>query len=168
MPAVPATPPGDESPGIGFFDRFLTIWVILCMGLGLLIGRFLPAIPDWLGKLQYSEVSIPIAVLIWVMIYPMMLKVDFASIKNVGRNPKGLFLTWAVNWLVKPFTMFALTGLFFYVVFAQWIAHDTTTFVSPDTGADLNPGTTTVVDRLVRFLRRAHRRHNQCRDRRYC
>ncbi|MCL1907596.1 MAG: ACR3 family arsenite efflux transporter [Propionibacteriaceae bacterium] len=124
MPAVPATPPGDESPGIGFFDRFLTIWVILCMGLGLLIGRFLPAIPDWLGKLQYSEVSIPIAVLIWVMIYPMMLKVDFASIKNVGRNPKGLFLTWAVNWLVKPFTMFALTGLFFYVVFAQWIAHD--------------------------------------------
>jgi len=124
MPAVPATQLGDESPGIGFFDRFLTVWVIVCMGLGLLIGRFLPAVPDWLGKLQYANVSIPIAVLIWVMIYPMMLKVDFASIRNVGRNPKGLFLTWVVNWLVKPFTMFALTSLFFYVVFAGLIPHD--------------------------------------------
>jgi len=110
--------------GIGFFDRFLTVWVIACMGLGILIGRFVPAVPDFLGKLQYANVSIPIAVLIWVMIYPMMLKVDFASIKNVGRNPKGLFLTWVVNWLVKPFTMFGLAALFFYVVFSSLIPHD--------------------------------------------
>jgi len=110
--------------GIGFFDRFLTVWVIACMGLGIVIGVAVPAIPSFLGKLQYANVSIPIAVLIWVMIYPMMLKVDFAAIKNVGRNPKGLFLTWIINWLVKPFTMFALTSLFFYVVFSPWIAHD--------------------------------------------
>ena len=116
---------GESNPeGIGFFDRFLTVWVIACMALGILIGRFVPAVPDFLGKLEYANVSIPIAVLIWVMIYPMMLKVDFASIKNVGRNPRGLFLTWVVNWLVKPFTMFGLAVLFFYVVFSPWIPHD--------------------------------------------
>ena len=71
---------------------------------GVLLGKFLPAIPAFLGRFEYANVSIPIAVLIWLMIYPMMLKVDFQSIRNVGKNPKGLFVTWVTNWLIKPFT----------------------------------------------------------------
>ncbi|MDK2808374.1 MAG: arsenite transporter [Clostridiales bacterium] len=106
-----------ENQGIGFFEKYLSIWVVLCMVAGVLIGKFLPAIPQFLGKFEYANVSIPIAVLIWIMIYPMMLKVDFQSVKDVGKNPKGLFLTWVANWLVKPFTMFAIASFFFYVVF---------------------------------------------------
>ena len=91
---------------------------------GVLIGKLLPAIPKFLGRFEYAQVSIPIAVLIWLMIYPMMMKVDFASIKDVGRNPKGLFVTWVVNWLIKPFTMFGIAAFFFFVVFKSWIPHD--------------------------------------------
>ncbi len=103
--------------GIGFFEKFLTIWVVLCMLVGVLIGRFLPAIPEFLGRFEYANVSIPIAILIWLMIYPMMMKVDFKSIKYVGKNPKGLFVTWITNWLIKPFTMFGIAYFFFNVVF---------------------------------------------------
>ncbi len=103
--------------GIGFFEKFLTIWVVLCMLVGVFIGRFLPGIPDFLGRFEYANVSIPIAILIWLMIYPMMMKVDFKSIKYVGKNPKGLFVTWITNWLIKPFTMFGIAYFFFYVVF---------------------------------------------------
>jgi len=110
-----------ESSGIGFFERYLSVWVILCMGVGIAIGKFLPSIPAFFGRFEYANVSIPIAILIWIMIYPMMLKVDFASVKDVGRNPKGLFVTWVVNWAIKPFTMFAIASLFFYVVFANFI-----------------------------------------------
>lgn len=110
--------------GIGFFERYLTIWVILCMVAGVLIGRFLPAVPEFLGQFEYANVSIPIAVLIWVMIYPMMMKVDFKSIKDVGKNPKGLFVTWVTNWLIKPFTMYGIAVLFFYVVFKAIIPAD--------------------------------------------
>jgi len=106
---------------IGFFDKYLTVWVALCMVAGVLIGRFLPGIPAFLGKFEYARVSIPIAVLIWVMIWPMMMKVDFTSIKNVGKNPKGLYVTWVVNWLIKPFTMFGIASFFFYVVFKNLI-----------------------------------------------
>ena len=102
---------------IGFFERYLTIWVVLCMIAGVLIGKFLPTIPTFLGQFEYANVSIPIAILIWLMIYPMMLKVDFQSIKNVGNNPKGLFVTWVTNWLIKPFTMFGIAWLFFFVIF---------------------------------------------------
>jgi ACR3 family arsenite transporter len=102
-----------EKSGIGFFEKYLTIWVVLCMVVGVLIGRFAPVIPDFLGKFEYANVSIPIALLIWLMIYPMMLKVDFQSIKDVGKNPKGLFVTWVTNWLVKPFTMFGIAAFFF-------------------------------------------------------
>jgi len=112
------------APGIGFFDRLLTVWVLACMVVGVVLGKLVPWVPSFLGKLTYANVSIPIAVLIWVMIYPMMLKVDFASLKDIRRNPKGLFVTWVANWLVKPFTMFALTSLFFYVVFSGLISHD--------------------------------------------
>jgi len=111
----------NKNSGIGFFEKYLTVWVILCMVLGVLIGKFLPAVPAFLGRFEYANVSIPIAVLIWLMIYPMMLKVDFQSIRNVGRNPKGLFVTWATNWLIKPFTMFGIAWLFFFVIFKTLI-----------------------------------------------
>ena len=109
------------APGIGFFERYLTVWVIICMVVGVLIGKFLPVVPDFLGKFEYANVSVPIAILIWLMIYPMMMKVDFQSIKNVGKNPKGLFVTWVTNWLIKPFTMFGIAWVFFYVVFKTLI-----------------------------------------------
>ncbi len=88
---------------------------------GVLIGKFLPGIPAFLGRFEYANVSIPMAILIWLMIYPMMLKVDFQSIRNVGKNPKGLFVTWITNWLIKPFTMFGIAWLFFFVIFKSLI-----------------------------------------------
>ena len=108
---------GKKTSGIGFFDKYLTLWVAACMVAGVLIGRFLPGIPDFLGQFEYANVSIPIAILIWIMIYPMMMKVDFKSVRNVGKNPKGLFITWGVNWLIKPFTMYAIAAFFFFFVF---------------------------------------------------
>ncbi len=107
----------EKTAQIGFFDKYLTLWVAACMAAGVLIGSFLPGVPDFLGRFEYANVSIPIAILIWIMIYPMMLKVDFKSVRNVGKNPKGLFITWGVNWLIKPFTMYAISAFFFYVVF---------------------------------------------------
>ena len=106
---------------ISVFERYLTVWVILCMITGILIGKYLPGIPQFLGKFEYSQVSIPIAILIWLMIYPMMMKVDFKSIKNVGKNPKGLVVTWVTNWLIKPFTMYGIAYFFFYIVFKSFI-----------------------------------------------
>ncbi len=114
----------EQSSGIGFFERYLTIWVIICMVLGVLIGKYIPAIPSLLGRFEYANVSIPISILIWLMIYPMMMKVDFKSIKDVGKNPKGLFVTWVTNWLIKPFTMFGIAYLFFYVIFKYFIPPD--------------------------------------------
>ncbi|HEX3022514.1 MAG TPA: ACR3 family arsenite efflux transporter [Lachnospiraceae bacterium] len=106
-----------NSTGIGFFQKYLTIWVALCMVVGVLIGKFLPAIPEFFNQFEYANVSIPTAILIWVMIYPMMMKVNFQSVKDVGKNPKGLYVTWVTNWLIKPFTMFGIASFFFYVVF---------------------------------------------------
>ena len=111
----------EKTQGIGFFEKYLTVWVLLCMAAGILIGKFLPGIPAFLGRFEYANVSIPMAILIWLMIYPMMLKVDFQSIKNVGKNPKGLFVTWITNWLIKPFTMFGIAWLFFFVIFRSLI-----------------------------------------------
>lgn len=110
--------------GISFFEKYLTLWVVLCMAVGVLIGKYFPAFPRFLGQFEYARVSIPIAILIWLMIYPMMMKVDFASIKNVGRNPKGLYITWATNWLIKPFTMYAIASFFLLIVFKALIPHD--------------------------------------------
>ncbi|OJU15485.1 MAG: arsenical-resistance protein [Clostridiales bacterium 43-6] len=110
-----------KSTGIGFFEKYLTVWVILCMGAGILLGKSLPVVPGFLGKFEYANVSVPIAILIWLMIYPMMMKVDFISLKNVGKNPKGLFVTWVTNWLIKPFTMYGIAALFFYVIFRSII-----------------------------------------------
>lgn len=116
-----------NSEGIGFFQKYLTVWVILCMIAGILIGKFLPGIPAFLNQFEFAKVSIPMAILIWVMIYPMMMKVDFQSIKNVGRNPKGLFVTWITNWLIKPFTMYGIASLFFFVVFKGFITPELAT-----------------------------------------
>lgn len=110
-----------KESGIGFFEKYLTIWVLLCMGAGVAISLWLPGIPEFLGGFEYYNVSIPVAVLIWLMIYPMMLKVDFASIKKVGKTPKGLIVTWVTNWLIKPFSMFAIAYLFFFVIFRNFI-----------------------------------------------
>lgn len=112
----------EKNQGIGFFEKYLTLWVIVCMVIGVLIGKFLPIVPDFLGKFEYANVSIPIAILIWLMIYPMMMKVDFKSVKNVGKNPKGLYVTWIANWVIKPFTMFGIAYFFFYVVFRGLIS----------------------------------------------
>ena len=114
----------EERRGISFFDKYLTLWVILCMALGIGIGEYAPRIPAFLGKFEYSNVSIPIAALIWLMIYPMMMKVDFKSIIKVKENPKGLYITWVVNWLIKPFTMYAIASLFFLVIFKTIIPED--------------------------------------------
>ena len=113
-----------EKKGIGFFERYLTVWVIACMVVGVLIGKFLPSVPAFLGQFEYAQVSIPSAILIWLMIYPRMMKVDFASIKNVGKNPRGLYVTWATNWLIKPFTMYAIAAFFFFVVFRAIIPEE--------------------------------------------
>lgn len=110
--------------GIGFFEKYLTLWVALCIVVGIAVGQLFPDVPRLLGKLEYAKVSIPVAVLIWLMIYPMMLKVDFHSIVNVGRRPKGIVVTCVTNWLIKPFTMFGIAWLFFYVLFKALIPAD--------------------------------------------
>ena len=97
------------------------------MAYGVIIGKLLPAIPNALGNLEISGISIPIAILIWIMIYPMMLKVDFQSIKQVGKNPKGLFIIWITNWLIKPFTMYGIASLFLFTVFKGFIAPELAT-----------------------------------------
>ena len=110
--------------GISFFDRYLSLWVAICIILGIALGKLLPIVPETLGKLEYANVSIPIAVLIWIMIFPMMLKIDFTSIVNAVKMPKGLTVTLVVNWLIKPFTMFGIAYLFFYVIFKAFIPAD--------------------------------------------
>ncbi|MDY0235974.1 MAG: ACR3 family arsenite efflux transporter [Gudongella sp.] len=107
--------------GISFFERYLTLWVGICMAIGVLIGVYIPWIPEFLSNFEYANVSVPVAILIWLMIYPMMLKVDFKSIKKVGENPKGLIVTWVSNWLIKPFSMYAIALFFFTVVFKNLI-----------------------------------------------
>jgi ACR3 family arsenite transporter len=109
---------------LGFFERYLTVWVVACMLVGLALGRLLPGGVDALRRLEFgkgSQINIPIAVLIWLMIVPMMMKVDFGAIRDIGRRPRGLFVTLFVNWLVKPFSMALIGWLFFRHVFAAWI-----------------------------------------------
>ena len=117
----------ENDSGISFFQRYLSVWVMLCMVLGVLIGKFLPGIPAFLNRFEYARISIPMAILIWLMIYPMMMKVDFQSIRNVGKNPKGLFVTWVTNWLIKPFTMYGIASLFFFGIFKAFIAPELAT-----------------------------------------
>lgn len=110
-----------KKEGISFFQKYLTIWVLICMALGVLIGNYLPVVPQFFNKFEFYSVSLPVAILIWIMIYPMMMKVDFKSVKDVGKNPKGLYLTWITNWLIKPFTMYLISSFFFFIVFKTLI-----------------------------------------------
>jgi len=119
-----AKPAADLSSKMNVFERYLTLWVALCMGLGILLGRGLPQTVTTLQGMEFgagSHINIPIAVLIWLMIYPMMLKIDFASLKDVGKKPKGLLVTLFVNWLVKPFSMAFFGWFFLKVLFIPWL-----------------------------------------------
>ena len=114
-----------EAKRLNLFERFLTIWVGLCMAVGVVIGKWAPGAVGTLRNLEFGEgthINIPIAILIWLMIIPMMMKVDFASVRNVGRKPKGLVITLFVNWVVKPFSMAFLAYLFFRGLFSAWIS----------------------------------------------
>jgi arsenite transporter len=109
---------------LGLFERYLSVWVALCIAAGVAIGQFVPAVPNVLGEMEIAQVNLPIAVLIWAMIYPMMVQVDFKSVLGVRRHPKGITITVVVNWLIKPFTMFAFAWLFLKVVFAPFIGDE--------------------------------------------
>ncbi|CAA0080499.1 Arsenical-resistance protein Acr3 [Zhongshania aliphaticivorans] len=106
---------------MGLFERYLSVWVGLCILAGLLLGNIMPGVFQAIAGMEIAHVNIPVALFIWVMIFPMMVQVDFSAIKDVGKKPKGLFLTLVVNWLIKPFTMAALGWLFFRVIFADWV-----------------------------------------------
>ncbi len=109
---------------LAFFERYLSLWVALCMATGLALGKLVPSVVDNLRGLEFgkgSQINMPIAILIWLMITPMMMKVDFGAIRNVGRKPAGLAVTLVVNWLVKPFSMAFLAWLFFRLIFAAFI-----------------------------------------------
>lgn len=107
---------------IGFFEKYLTLWVAICIAIGIGVGNFVGDGIQVLANMEIYKVNIPVAILIWLMIYPMMLQVDFSSIKNVGKRPKGLLLTVVVNWLIKPFTMAFFAWIFFTKIYAAFIS----------------------------------------------
>ena len=114
----------DVKKGMGLFERYLSVWVAIAIVVGIAVGQFLPAVPETLSRFEYAQVSIPVAILIWAMIFPMMVQIDFGAILGVRRQPKGLVVTTTVNWLIKPFTMFAIAYFFLMVVFAPFIPED--------------------------------------------
>lgn len=106
---------------MGFFERFLSLWVAGAIVSGIAVGQLFPAVFEWVAAMDVARVNLVIAVFIWLMIYPMMIQIDFTALHQIGRQPKGLLLTLTVNWLIKPFTMAALGWLFFRVLFAPWV-----------------------------------------------
>jgi arsenite transporter len=112
----------EEQKQIGVFERYLTLWVAICIAAGIAIGHFAGDSISFLSDLEISNVNIPVAILIWLMIYPMMLQIDFSSIKNVGKKPKGVILTLVINWLIKPFTMAFFAWIFFSKLYSAWIS----------------------------------------------
>ena len=106
---------------MGLFERYLSVWVALSIILGIILGTLAPATFAVIADLEFAHVNLVIAVLIWLMIYPMMIQVDFSAIKDIGDKPKGLILTLVINWLVKPFTMAVLGWLFFKILFVDWV-----------------------------------------------
>ena len=106
---------------MGLFERYLTVWVALGIGAGVVLGLAMPGIFQAVASLELAHVNLVVAVLIWVMIYPMMIQIDWHAVKDVGQKPRGLMLTLVVNWLIKPFTMAALGILFFRHLFADWV-----------------------------------------------
>ena len=111
----PATSP------LGIFERYLSVWVALGIAAGVALGNLLPGLFATISRLEYANVNFVVAALIWVMIYPMMIQIDFGAVRDVGRRPRGLIITLVVNWLIKPFTMAALASLFFLHIFSAWI-----------------------------------------------
>ena len=107
---------------MGLFERYLSVWVLLSILAGMGLGIAVPDVFAMVAGFEFAHVNLVVAVLIWLMIYPMMIQVDFAALKDVGKKPKGLILTLVINWLVKPFTMAALGWLFFEGLFADWVS----------------------------------------------
>src|SRR5512133_1483921 len=123
--ATTVAPTAAQPKRLAFFERYLTVWVLLCMVVGVAFGKILPGMTTSLSKLEFgkgSQVNVPIGILLWLMIYPMMLKVDFSAIGGVARRPKGLLVTLFVNWLIKPFSMALLAWIFMQHVFGAWIS----------------------------------------------
>lgn len=112
---------------MGIFERYLSVWVALCIGAGVLLGSVFPGLFSAVAALEYAKVNLVVAVLIWIMIYPMMIQIDFGAVRDVGKKPRGLVLTLVINWLVKPFTMAALGWLFFRVLFVDLVDPATAT-----------------------------------------
>ncbi|MCH8497891.1 MAG: ACR3 family arsenite efflux transporter [Marinobacter sp.] len=106
---------------MGIFGRYLSIWVALAIIAGVALGQFAPSVPETLARFEYAQVSLPVALLIWAMIFPMMAQIDFSAVAGVRKEPKGLIITTTVNWLIKPFTMFAIAWFFLLVVFEPLI-----------------------------------------------
>lgn len=106
---------------MGLFERFLSLWVFLCIVIGVILGSWNPALFTGIAELEIAHVNLVVALLIWIMIYPMMIQIDFNAIKGIGKRPKGLILTLIINWLVKPFSMAFLGWLFFKILFADWV-----------------------------------------------
>jgi len=116
-----ATQTEETGGGMDLFGRYLSVWVALAIVAGVALGQFAPSVPETLSRFEVAQVSIPIAILIWAMIFPMMAQIDFSAIVGVRKEPKGLAVTTIVNWLIKPFTMFALAWFFLMVVFEPFI-----------------------------------------------
>ena len=112
----------DADGGMDLFGKFLSVWVALAIIAGVALGQLAPVVPETLSRFEYAQVSIPIAILIWAMIFPMMAQIDFSAVVGVRKEPKGLAITTIVNWLIKPFTMFAIAWFFLMVVFEPLIA----------------------------------------------
>ena len=112
---------------MGLFERYLSLWVALAISAGVVLGLAVPEVFQWFAALEVAQVNLPVAIFIWIMIYPMMLQIDFAAAKDIGKKPKGLFLTLVINWLIKPFTMAFLGWLFFKVIFADLVDPQTAT-----------------------------------------
>jgi ACR3 family arsenite transporter len=123
MNSPSSSAPQDATP-LGFFGRYLSLWVALCIVGGVLLGKAAPSVFQAIAELEFAQVNLVVAILIWVMIYPMMVQVDFASLKEVGRKPRGLVVTLTVNWLLKPFSMAALGWLFFGQLFAGMVSEE--------------------------------------------
>lgn len=117
----------EKLKGISFFEKYLSVWVSLCIIAGVAVGKFIPSIPKFLGHFEYAKVSIPIAILIWLMIFPMMLKIDFTSIIKSAKQPKGLAVTLITNWLIKPFTMYLFSYIFLKIIFKNLISPELST-----------------------------------------
>ena len=121
MPEKKLSTMPEKTKSLGFFEKYIAIWVFVCIAAGILIGQFFPGFPKWLSQFEYSGVSLPIAILLWLMIYPLMVQIDFSKLLQVGKKPKGLIVTLTSNWVIAPYTMFALAYFFFKIVFAGLI-----------------------------------------------